>query len=167
MEYRTKPTKVFIRDNNGEYIEISFDVFNQRRAADKSYQAKRFIYLYGMLQEVSDAEYHDFYKCRRRRRYIKELDAKFKLRSVENIGEDRIAAQEPNVEEIVIEHCDAACLRQSVSRLEADERDLIDALFYRNMTAREYAAQYGVPVGSVSRHKKRALYHLKEYLQSI
>lgn len=71
MKY--KPRKVFIL-NNGEYIELTYQDFCNRRKLDLSYETKHFIPVQGMLMEVSSKAYKDFYRDKERYRYIKKLD---------------------------------------------------------------------------------------------
>ena len=55
------PEKIFILENN-QYKEITFEKFCWLRDIEPVFENKKFICLYGMLMEVSLADYKEFYK---------------------------------------------------------------------------------------------------------
>ena len=63
------PKKVFILENN-EYVEITYEELCHREATDKFYEDKLFLPLHGMLMEVTEDIYDDFYRNKRRQQYI-------------------------------------------------------------------------------------------------
>lgn len=63
------PKKVFVLDN-GSYTELSYEKFCSHKENDVSYVDKFFIPLHGMLMEVTEETYRDFYKSGRRQKYI-------------------------------------------------------------------------------------------------
>lgn len=65
------PKKVFILENN-EYIEITYEELCRREESNPSYKDKRFLPLYGMIMEVDEAIYIEFYQMQRRQKYIDE-----------------------------------------------------------------------------------------------
>ena len=158
---RRTPKKVFLLDGKGGYTELSYEEFQSRRRADSTYSSKRFIFHYGMLQEVTEADYKDLYRTRNHCRYIKQRDAKHGLKSVDAIGEERIADKAPDVADTVCKNEMICRLRSSLSKLEKSERELIDALYYEEMTERAFAKEYGVPKGSVNHRKKKIIEKLR------
>lgn len=63
------PKKVFVLDN-GIYTELSYEEFYLLKENNVSYADKFFIPLHGMLMEVTEETYRDFYKSQRRQKYI-------------------------------------------------------------------------------------------------
>ena len=59
------PKKVFILEN-GEYLEISFKELRWRTEHDITYKNRLFLPLHGMLMEVTQEDYNEFYKADRR-----------------------------------------------------------------------------------------------------
>ena len=55
------PKKVFILEN-GNYKEITYGELKQLEQADKSYMDKFFLPLHGMLIEVSEEAYKEYYR---------------------------------------------------------------------------------------------------------
>lgn len=91
------PKKVFILED-GEYIEISYEEFCQHKETDTTYKDKLFIFLHGMLMEVTANDYLEFHKDKRRQKYIDE-------RSVDNgdFSYDMLTTDDFNGEDILID----------------------------------------------------------------
>ena len=73
-------------------------------------------------------------------------------------------SSEPQPDEQVISRLENDALHRCLGLLEADERALIDAIFFDEMTIREYAATTGKTKSSVDRSKKNILGKLKNLL---
>lgn len=71
---KNTPKKVFILEN-GNYKELSYEDFCSFKENDISYADKLFIPLHGMLMEVTEETYRNFYKSKRRQKYIDERSA--------------------------------------------------------------------------------------------
>ena len=90
------PKKVFILEN-GNYKEITYGELKQLEQADKSYMDKFFLPLHGMLMEVTEATYKEYYRDKRRQKYIDERsklngDVSYNaLDTDETLGEDVFA----------------------------------------------------------------------------
>ena len=76
------PRKVYIKESDS-YVELFYKDFCRRRQADQSYVDKLFIPVHGCLLEVVREQYADFYKDKERWRYLKKLDTKHSLLSLE------------------------------------------------------------------------------------
>jgi len=63
--------KCFVFAPDG-YEEITYSELCRRREMDKSYEEKKFIPLHGMLMEVTPEQYREFYRNRRRQKYLDE-----------------------------------------------------------------------------------------------
>ena len=82
------------------------------------------------------------------------------------IGEDwDFSSSEPSPEDIVMERFEIETLYKCLGRLDADERALIDALFFDGLTEREYSAKSSIPQKTINDRKLRVLGKLKNYLQ--
>ncbi len=163
-------SKCFVFSPEG-YEEIAYSELCHRRDTDPTYQDKKFIPLHGMLMEVSEADYAAFYKDKRRQKYLDE-------RSEENgdISVDMLTTEEFNganilvdtsepVDELVIRSMMLDKLQDCLSLLSADELDLIQAIFYKGLTEREYAQQKGVYHNAIHKKKKRILDKIKKLLE--
>lgn len=67
--------KVFVLEN-GTYAELSYHEFCHRNKLVKTYHSKYFVFIYEMLMEVREDAYREFYKTKRRQKYLEERSAK-------------------------------------------------------------------------------------------
>lgn len=164
------PKKVFILED-GEYLEISYEEFCQRKETDTTYKDKLFIFLHGMLMEVTANDYLEFHKSKRRQKYIDE-------RSVENgdFSYNMLTTDDFNGEDILIDDsADIATqgvhkiildkLSDSILLLSDDEQELINALFFRNLSERKWSDETGIPQKTINDRKHRIIAKLKKYLE--
>jgi RNA polymerase sigma factor (sigma-70 family) len=80
------------------------------------------------------------------------------------IGEDwDCPSSEPSPEDIVMERFEIETLYKCLDRLDADERALIDALFFDGLTEQEYADLICVTQKTVNNRKHRILSKMKNY----
>lgn len=164
------PKKVFILEN-GVYREISYNELKQLEQADKSYMDKFFLPLHGMLMEVTEETYRDYYRDKRRQRYIDERsrlngDVSYNaLDTDETLGEDVFADEKTDVEAEVINKMTVAELRKAFLLLSPDERELIKILFIDGVTERKASEIYGVSQVAIHKRKNKILAKLKEFLE--
>ncbi len=164
------PKKVFILEN-GVYREISYNELKQLEQADKSYMDKFFLPLYGMLMEVTEETYKEYYRDKRRQKYIDERsklngDVSYNaLDTDETLGEDVFADEKTDVEAEVINKMTVAELRKAFLLLSSDERELIKILFIDGVTERKASEIYGVSQVAIHKRKNKILAKLKEFLE--
>lgn len=164
------PKKVFILEN-GLYKEITYSELKQLEQADKSYMDKFFLPLHGMLMEVTEETYRDYYRDKRRQRYIDERsrlngDVSYNaLDTDETLGEDVFADEKTDVEAEVINKMTVAELRKAFLLLSPDERELIKILFIDGVTERKASEIYGVSQVAIHKRKNKILAKLKEFLE--
>lgn len=168
MQYA--PRKIFILEN-GQYIEIDYQRFelmmNQQSEKNKRY----FIPLHGMLMEVDEQQYYDFYKDRRRQKYLKEESLKNgeisydMLTTNEFIGEEILVDEEMDVEKQVERRLINDELYHAITLLSKEEQDLIHAIFFEGSSEREYAKKQGVYSNAIHYRKNKIIKKLKELLE--
>ena len=164
------PKKVFILEN-GVYREISYNELKQLEQADKSYMDKLFLPLHGMLMEVTEETYKEYYRDKRRQKYIDERsklngDVSYNaLDTDEMLGENVFADTKTDVEAEVINKMTVAELRKAFRLLSPDERELIKILFIDGVTERKASEMYGVSQVAIHKRKNRILAKLKDFLE--
>lgn len=164
------PKKVFIIEN-GVYKEITYSELKQLEQADKSYMDKFFLPLHGMLMEVTEEAYKEYYRDKRRQKYIDERsrlngDVSYNaLDTDETLGEDVFADEKTDVEAEVINKMTVAELRKAFLLLSPDERELIKILFIDGVTERKASEIYGVSQVAIHKRKNKILAKLKEFLE--
>lgn len=164
------PKKVFILEK-GNYKEITYSELKQFEQADNSYMDKFFLPLHGMLMEVTEEAYKEYYRDKRRQKYIDERsrlngDVSYNaLDTDETLGEDVFADEKTDVEAEVINKMTVAELRKAFLLLSPDERELIKILFIDGVTERKASEIYGVSQVAIHKRKNKILAKLKEFLE--
>ena len=71
---KKQPKAVYIIENGG-YTELTYEEFRRREQICPLYADKLFLPLYGRLMEVSKEDYTEFYRAKRRQKYLNERSA--------------------------------------------------------------------------------------------
>lgn len=138
------PKKVFILED-GEYIEISYEEFCRHEEADTTYKDKLFILLHGMLMEVTANDYLDFYKVKRRQKYIDERSAKngdfsYDMFTTDDFnGEEILIDDSEDIPTQVVHKIMLDKLRDSILLLSDEEQKLIREIFFEELSERTLA----------------------------
>lgn len=74
--------------------------------------------------------------------------------------------EDSNVEDIVIKTIMIQKLKENVELLNHDEIEMINALFYKGYTEREYAKITGIPQKTINDRKLRTLRKLKKLMEN-
>ena len=161
------PKKVFIKENN-KYVEISYDEFCRREKADDTYKLKKFLPLYGMIMEVDESFYKEYYRQKNRDEYLtwrtKHKDILYSDYDTEECsGEDILVDPDENIEKKVLDKLMAEQIRNVLSFLSLEERELIDALFYKGYSERQWSKISGVPQKTINDRKKKILCKIKKF----
>lgn len=165
------PRKVFILEN-GEYIELSNEEFERRKENDPTYAERYFIPVQGFLLEVDRQHYEDFYRTKDKLTYLKRLDIKYGLLSIDAFdseddnGTDYIQAETEDVAETVAHLLLLDKLRLIVSMLPEDEKELIQAHFYENIPQTEIADRLGISQQAVSKRILKICAKIKNLLEN-
>lgn len=85
---------------------------------------------------------------------------------------DKLMAEEwdypsfaPSPESVVLDRLEIAALHQDLSSLAAEERTLIEALFFEGLTERAYSKRSGIPQKTINDRKNRILKKLYQLLK--
>ena len=127
----------------------------------------RFIRINGKEIPVSEDVYLAFKRPAWRERKRRKVRAK-KERSLEVFMEDGfdIPSERALVDEIITDKLLLEELCVALAELTDDERKLIDALYYREQTAREYARETDSNHTNINRHHKSILDKLQNFLKN-
>lgn len=165
------PKKVFILEN-GVYREISYNELKQLEQADKSYMDKFFLPLHGMLMEVTEETYKEYYRDKRRQKYIDERSkahGDFSYNSFDTdelLGEDILVDKRIDVEAQAISKMTVEQLRKAFLLLSPDEKALIIEHFFNEKSQVELSKQYGVNQSNISRKINRIISKLQKILEN-
>ena len=164
---KNTPKKVFILEN-GNYKELSYEDFCSFKENDISYADKLFIPLHGMLMEVTEETYRNFYKSKRRQKYIDERSAEnndfsYDMLTTDDFnGEDILADESEPLDEQVIRKIMTDKLKSALPLLAEDEQKLIREIFYEELSERTLAEKYGISQVAIHKRKVKILEKLKK-----
>lgn len=164
------PKKVFILDN-GIYTELSYEEFCSLKENNVSYAEKFFIPLHGMLMEVSEKDYTDFYKTQRRQKYIDERSAvngdfSYDMLTTDDFnGEDILIDTSQKIDDAVIHKIMLDKLSSSLVLLSDDDQKLIREIFYEELSERTLAEKYNVSQVAIHKRKVKILEKLKKMMR--
>lgn len=167
---KKQPKAVYIIEN-GKYTELTYDEFRRREQICPLYADKLFLPLYGRLMEVSKEDYAEFYRAKRRQKYLDERSADngdFSFDSLttdEFNGEDILVDRQPDICETIVERIMTDKLRKAVCSLRKDEQKLITEHFYEGVSQTELAQKYGVNQSNISRKIGRILVKIKKLME--
>ena len=166
-----KPRKVFIL-YGGVYIELTYEEFEKRKESDRSVADKLFLPLYGRLMEVSKEDYAEFYRAKRRQKYLDERSADNgdfsydMLTTDEFSGEDILIADQPDVCDTVVESIMTDKLRKAILKLTDEEQLLIYRHYYAGISGTDLAEIYGVSQQAISKRIAKIRAKLKNLLEN-
>ena len=136
--------------------------------ADKE---KYLIRLQGKDVEVSEDVYYAYYRMERQERWQEEKKQEHDVVSYdamdngETVGAEAIRDLEaPSMEELAIARELSERLRHIVAALPKAERELIQAIYFEEIPASDYAKQIGLPHRGVNKQRKKILSKLKMLL---
>ena len=165
------PRKVYIKENGG-YEELSYMDFCRRREADQTYLDKLFIPIQGCLLEVVREQYTDFYRDKERWRYLKKLDTKNSLLSLDGFTDsegnplDFIADEAADIAETVVNTVMVDRLKAALSLLSDSEQVLIRAIFFEELSEREVGLRLGITQSVVNKRNARILIKLRKIIEN-
>lgn len=168
MKYQ--PRKVFILEN-GVYQEHTYQELCQKRENDGSFAKRHFIPLQGMLLEVSQEIYAEFYREKERDRYLRKLDRENGLFSIDSLEKPDDNGMEyfkdsVDVTAEVINKIQLDKLRECISLLSSEEQRLIYQHYYDEISETNLSREYGISQQAVSKRLKRIRKKLRNLMES-
>ena len=167
---KTTPKKVFLLEN-GQYVEITYQQHQERMLKNEKYAQRWFIPVQDYLLETTKENYSEYYRNAERQRYLKKLDVKYRLLSLdafqdaEDNGFGVIETGEGDIDEQVAHKLIIEKLRTILLELPNEEQQLIKALYVDELSEREYAEKIGVYRNAVHKRKVRILAKIKIFLE--
>ena len=124
----------------------------------------------GKRVPVSKKVYKAYYQCRDREKYLDKLASNNSL-SLEDCIEEgipveyQIASAETSMEDTVADREFIEKMKKCLSLLDLSERHLIEALFFEDMSERQYAKRTGIAQRTINDQKRRILSKLKKLME--
>lgn len=164
------PKKVYIKENDN-FIEITNEEHESRKATDEKYAKRWFIPLQGMLMEVNEEFYKDFYRQKDRDEYLtwrtKSKDVSYNEYDTEECsGEDMLVDPDEDVVTQVTDKLMLEKLRSVLPLLPEDEYKLIHEHFFLGISQVDLGEMYGKNQSNISRKIARILEKLKNFMEN-
>lgn len=150
----------FIRTGNG-YEQITYAELCKLRNTNEGYKSKKFLPLHGMLMEVTEEQYKEFYRQKRRQKYIDECSAEnsdfsYDMLTTDDFnGEDILVDDSEPLDEQVVRKIMVDKLRRALRLLSVDE-----------LSERTLAEKYGISQVAIHKRKVKILNKLKKLLEN-
>lgn len=137
-------------------------------AEQKNYQIK----VQGVLVEVTKEVYLAYYSVERHTRTLDEKDVRNGKVLYSAMDTDEVLGEEmlPDlgatcVEDAAIGNVLCEKLHQCLLLLSAEERDLVDALYFKGLTEREYAQLIGISQKGVNKRRHKVIEKLRTMMK--
>ena len=152
------PKKVFIIKDGG-YQELTYEAYCALCESDSSYKDKRFIPLHGMLMEVTEDDFKEFYRNQRRQKYLEE-------RSINNqdISIDMLPTQEFRDRE-VLNNIFLDKLREVLPLLDAEDQKLLWLRHGQELSEQKLGEIYGVSQQAISKRLRKLYDKIKKMIE--
>ena len=169
LSYKVK--RIFIKNDNDIYTELSYQEWIHSTENQNLLRNRKFIAAGDdALMEVSETEYRDFARLERHLRYLNYLDSIHHLERYGAIITD-MNAQEINVQDAddVFEEAEKKILlkklRICLSKLSAEQQELVQDIFFKFLTEQEVAQKLGISQSAVSQRKNTVLRKLRNLIE--
>ena len=166
---RYAPRKVFILED-GKYIETSYEKYQN---IIEENPMRRFWLFGGMLMEVSEEDYVQMNREKSRMQYQCKMGKKMGVFSYDSVGADDfdgaviLEDRSPDVSEVVEQRIMMDKLHEAIQLLSDEEAELIKALFFDNVSEREYSREKGISHTAVQKRRQKALEKLRNLIGNI
>lgn len=122
--------------------------------------------------DVSEKIYKEYWQETNRENYLKRLDRKnkpsyfseFVTEEKDRTIEERFTDKSIDIEKLVAVKMQIAALHEALNKLNPEEREIIQALFFEEIPQRDLAKKLNISQGAVFRRKEKTLKKLKEFL---
>ncbi|WP_282924489.1 RNA polymerase sigma factor [Peptoniphilus genitalis] len=131
-----------------------------------------YIYVNGQKVKVSEQIYKVYWREREHEKYLEQMDKKNHLlffSSLDHDGHfvDNIVDESVDVENIVETQMIIEAVRNAISRLNAEEREIIERLYFDDETLSSIASEKKVSYQAIQWKRINILKKLKKFLEEL
>ena len=131
-----------------------------------------YLYIGGQKVKVSEDIYKVYWREKEHEKYLEQVDRKnhlFLFSSLDHDGhfEENIIDESVDVEKIVETQMMIEAVRNAISRLNAEERDIIERLYFNDETLSSIAKRKKVSYQAIQWRKNKSLQKLKLFLEEF
>jgi RNA polymerase sigma factor (sigma-70 family) len=156
---------------NGVYREIPYSEIYFENKRNPKYANRYFLPYHGYLMEVPFEHYQEELQDKERQKYLHKQARQNGEMSYDALDTDEMNGEEliqdiyTDVEQSAITQMMIVKLRKAIKQLAADEIGLIEALYYQELSERQYAAILGVSQKGINKRRHRVLDKLKKIIE--
>ena len=138
-----------------------------------NFMAKEYyLYVRGQKVKVSEDIYKVYWREKEHEKYLEQVDKKNHLlffSSLDHDGHfvDNIADESVDVEKIVETQMMIEAVRNAISRLNEEERDIIERLYFNDETVRSVAKLKSITHPALIKRRNKILEKLKNFIKEL
>ena len=151
-----------------------FCLKNSQSKETEDFKMKKEYYLYvgGQKVKVSEDIYKVYWREKEHEKYLEQVDKKNHLlffSSLDHDGHfvDNIADESVDVEKIVETQMMIEAVRNAISRLNEEERDIIERLYFNDETVRSVAKLKSITHPALIKRRNKILEKLKNFIKEL
>ena len=131
-----------------------------------------YLYVNGQKVKVSEAVYKVYWREKEHEKYLEQVDKKNHLlffSSLDHDGHfvDNIVDESVDVEKIVETQMMIEAVRNAISRLNAEEKDIIERLYFKDETVRSVAKLKSITHPALIKRRNKILEKLKKFIEEL
>ena len=131
-----------------------------------------YLYIGGRKVKVSEDIYKVYWREKEHEKYLEQVDRKNHLllfSSLDHDGhfEENIVDEGIDVEKIVETQMMIEAVRNAISRLNAEEKDIIERLYFNDETVRSVAKLKSITHPALIKKRNKILEKLKKFIEEI
>ena len=131
-----------------------------------------YLYVNGQKVKVSEEIYKVYWREREHEKYLEQVDRKNHLlffSSLDHDGHyvDNIVDESVDVAKIVETHMMIESLRYAISKLNDEERDIIERLYFNDETLRSVAKLKSITHPALIKRRNKILEKLKKFIEEL
>ena len=131
-----------------------------------------YLYVNGPKVKVSEEIYKVYWREREHEKYLEQVDRKNHLlffSSLDHDGHyvDNIVDESVDVAKIVETHMMIESLRYAISKLNDEERDIIERLYFNDETLRSVAKLKSITHPALMKRRNKILEKLKKFIEEL
>lgn len=144
----------------------------QKRNGGNKMPKEYYLYVNGQKVKVSEQIYKVYWREKEHEKYLEQVDKKNHLLFFSSLDHDghfveSIVDESVDVEKIVETQMMIEAVRNTISRLNAEERDIIERLYFNDETLSSIATEKKVSYQAIQCRKNNILKKLKKFLEEL
>ena len=131
-----------------------------------------YLYVNGQKVKVSEEIYKVYWREREHEKYLEQVDRKNHLLFFSSLDQDghfaeNIIDESVDVKKIVETQMMIEAVRNAISRLNAEEKDIIERLYFQDETIRSVARLKSITHPALIKKRNKILAKLKKFIEEI